>query len=168
MKKILKKVSKNLDNKNWNIYPDKGVATKGVSCLEFKVVRYYNSTDPEKTEEMWDYEDLKDMADHFHQAHLPLPMPLPQDTALMTRVHDAMFRSQILRLQGEEGDAEKAIEILETLEEKYDKPKHWTHEQTNRLSDAIEDLNDEMSSRDREKHSKDIYEVYRDILENLD
>jgi hypothetical protein len=36
--------------------------------------------------------DLKDMADHFHQAHLPLPMPLPQDTALMTRVHDAMFR----------------------------------------------------------------------------
>lgn len=78
------------------------------------------------------------------------------------------FRLKKLEKACEEGDAEKAIEILETLEEKYDKPKHWTHEQTNRLSDAIEDLDDEMSSRDREKHSKDIYEVYRDILENLD
>ena len=84
--------------------------------------------------------DLKDMADHFHQAHLPLPMPLPQDTALMTRVHDAMFRSQILRLQGEEGDAEKmsnkAFSLLrEALTERAETEK--CNPRMNTMSDQI-------------------------------
>ena len=65
---------KNYDSKNWLDYPSEGVFTEGVSCLEFKVVRYYNSTDPEKTEEMWDYEDVWVVADgkgtHYYHADL--------------------------------------------------------------------------------------------------
>ena len=61
---------KNLDNKNWNIYPDEGVETKGVSCLEFKVVRYHKT----ENEEIWDYEDVWVVADgksvHYYHADL--------------------------------------------------------------------------------------------------
>ena len=38
--------------------------------------------------------NLKDMADKFAGAGLPLPAPLPEDSPLMTRIHDAMFRSE--------------------------------------------------------------------------
>lgn len=41
--------------------------------------------------------NLKDMAQKFSHNHWPLPHALPQDTALMTRIHDAMFRSECLR-----------------------------------------------------------------------
>lgn len=41
--------------------------------------------------------NLKDMAAKFSEAQLPLPAPLPADAPLMTRIHDAMFRSEALR-----------------------------------------------------------------------
>ena len=65
---------KNINDNEWSIYPNDGVSTNEVSCLEFKVVRYYNSTDPEKPEEMWDYEDVWVVADgkgtHYYHADL--------------------------------------------------------------------------------------------------
>jgi len=72
--------------------------------------------------------DLKDMAEQFCDSHLPLPMPLSDDAALMTRIHDAMFRSQILRLKGEETDAirmsDKAFSLLRNaLTEKAEREK---------------------------------------------
>ena len=58
----------------WQSYPDEGVDTQSVTCLEFKVVRYYGSTDPEKPEEIWDYEDVWVVADgksvHYYHADL--------------------------------------------------------------------------------------------------
>lgn len=50
--------------------------------------------------------NLKDMAQKFAEEHLPLPQPLPADAPLMTRIHDAMFRSEKLR---NEANAESAL-----------------------------------------------------------
>ena len=65
---------KDYNNNKWETYPSEGVSTKGVSCLEFKVVRYLNSTDPLKPEEIWDYEDVWVVADgkstHYYHADL--------------------------------------------------------------------------------------------------
>lgn len=65
---------KDYNNNEWETYPSEGVSTKGVSCLEFKVVRYLNSTDPLKPEEIWDYEDVWVVADgkstHYYHADL--------------------------------------------------------------------------------------------------
>ena len=65
---------KDYNNNEWKTYPSEGVSTKGVSCLEFKVVRYLNSTDPLKPEEIWDYEDVWVVADgkstHYYHADL--------------------------------------------------------------------------------------------------
>lgn len=41
--------------------------------------------------------NLKDMAQKYSQNNWSLPPALPQDTALMTRIHDAMFRSECVR-----------------------------------------------------------------------
>ena len=41
--------------------------------------------------------DLKDMASKYACAGWPLPDPLPERAALMTRIHDAMFRCEVLR-----------------------------------------------------------------------
>lgn len=61
---------KDYDSNEWLLYPDDGVDTKDVSCLEFKVVRYYNS----ESEEVWDYEDVWVVADgksvHYYHADL--------------------------------------------------------------------------------------------------
>lgn len=61
---------KNYNSNTWIEYPTDGVDTEGVSCLEFKVVRYYNT--PE--EEIWDYEDVWVVADgkgtHYYHADL--------------------------------------------------------------------------------------------------
>ena len=38
--------------------------------------------------------DLADAASEFKKQHIPLPPPLPEDTPLMTRIHDAMFRGE--------------------------------------------------------------------------
>lgn len=46
--------------------------------------------------------DLDDAAREFEKHHIPMPEPLSDDTSLMTRIHDAMFR----------GDAEKAFGLL--------------------------------------------------------
>ena len=46
--------------------------------------------------------DLDDAAREFETHHIPMPEPLNDDTSLMTRIHDAMFR----------GDAEKAFGLL--------------------------------------------------------
>lgn len=43
--------------------------------------------------------NLKDMSRRFAEGALPMPEPLPSDAPLMTRIHDAMFRSELLRLQ---------------------------------------------------------------------
>lgn len=41
--------------------------------------------------------NLKDLAEKFAEGGFPLPAPLPEDAQLMTRIHDAMFRSEVLR-----------------------------------------------------------------------
>jgi len=45
--------------------------------------------------------DLDDAAKEFADENIPLPAPLPDDAPLLTRIHDAMFRSQTLRLKAE-------------------------------------------------------------------
>lgn len=45
--------------------------------------------------------NLADAAEEFHKGKLPMPESLPDDALLMTRIHDAMFRSQLQRLNGE-------------------------------------------------------------------
>ena len=46
--------------------------------------------------------DLADAVRQFQEENIPLPLPLPEDAPLMTRIHDAMFR----------GDSEKAFALL--------------------------------------------------------
>lgn len=48
--------------------------------------------------------NLKDLAHKYALLKAPLPEELPQDTSLMTRIHDAMFRSEVLK----DTDKEKA------------------------------------------------------------
>ena len=62
---------KNYNSNQWLIYSDNnGVDTKDVYCLEFKVVRYYET----ENEEIWDYEDVWVVADgksvHYYHADL--------------------------------------------------------------------------------------------------
>ena len=61
---------KNYNSDTWAPYPDGGVDTNGVSCLEFKVVRYYGTAD----EEIWDYENVWVVANgkniHYYHADL--------------------------------------------------------------------------------------------------
>lgn len=58
--------------------------------------------------------DLLDMARHYHEHELNMPEPLTENDALMKRISDQMFRSQLLRLRGEDGkaDEQKAFELL--------------------------------------------------------
>ena len=62
------------DTTGWKIYTNDGVSTNNVSCLEFKLVRYYNSVDTKFPEEIWDYEDVWVVADgkdtHYYHADL--------------------------------------------------------------------------------------------------
>lgn len=46
--------------------------------------------------------NLADAAEEFHEDGLDMPAELPADAPLMTRIHDAMFRSQLERLNGGE------------------------------------------------------------------
>lgn len=50
--------------------------------------------------------DLKHMAELYVKGNLTLPDPLPANTPLMTTLHDAMFRSEVLRDRGQDGSAE--------------------------------------------------------------
>ena len=69
---------KNYSSNTWNEYKDEnngnGVSTFGVSCLEFKLVKNYQSTDPNNPEEIWDYEDVWVVSDgksaHYYHADL--------------------------------------------------------------------------------------------------
>jgi len=49
--------------------------------------------------------DLDDAAHEFAANHIAEPTPLPADEPLLTRIHDAMFRSELQRLNGKEGRA---------------------------------------------------------------
>ena len=58
--------------------------------------------------------DLEDAAKEFVEFNVPAPAPIPNDEPLMTRIHDAMFRSEWARCQGADGkeDENKAFELL--------------------------------------------------------
>lgn len=60
--------------------------------------------------------DLEHAAKEFAEANLPLPHPIEEDNPLMTRIHDAMFRAELLQNKGktEEAEAysEKAFALL--------------------------------------------------------
>lgn len=58
--------------------------------------------------------DLADAAHAFAQQHIDPPADLPADTPLMTRIHDAMFRSELDRLCGRDGSTqeERAFSLL--------------------------------------------------------
>lgn len=45
--------------------------------------------------------DLKDAAKCFATRSLSLPHPLPANAPVMTRMHDAMFRAEVLRMKGD-------------------------------------------------------------------
>lgn len=47
--------------------------------------------------------DLDDAAHEFAANHIAEPTPLPADEPLLTRIHDAMFRSELQRLNGMDG-----------------------------------------------------------------
>lgn len=47
--------------------------------------------------------DLDDAAHEFAANHIAEPTPLPADEPLLTRIHDAMFRSELQRLNGKGG-----------------------------------------------------------------
>lgn len=47
--------------------------------------------------------DLDDAAHEFAANHIAEPTPLPASEPLLTRVHDAMFRSELQRLKGNDG-----------------------------------------------------------------
>lgn len=50
--------------------------------------------------------DLDDAAREFARCGMELPASLPVEAPLMTRIHDAMFRSEVLRLTGRDGSAD--------------------------------------------------------------
>ena len=58
--------------------------------------------------------DLEDAAHEFAQNHIAQPHPLPEKEPLMTRIHDAMFRSELLRQKGSDGthEEQKAFALL--------------------------------------------------------
>lgn len=45
--------------------------------------------------------DLEDAAQAFATHHLQEPLPIPENTPLFTRIHDSMFRSELVRLKGQ-------------------------------------------------------------------
>ena len=51
--------------------------------------------------------DLDDAAREYARGGISLPAPLPAQAPLMTRIHDAMFRSEVLRLTGRDGSEEE-------------------------------------------------------------
>ena len=61
--------------------------------------------------------NLGDMASRFVENALPLPAPLPAEAPLMTRIHDAMFRSEVLRPSDAEGSARFARQAFALLRE---------------------------------------------------
>lgn len=58
--------------------------------------------------------NLKDLASIYSEENIPLPEPLPSTAPQMQQIHDAMFRSQVERLNGESGEAngQRAFQLL--------------------------------------------------------
>ena len=61
--------------------------------------------------------NLADLAAKYHEEQLHLPPPLPTNAPLMTRIHDAMFRSETMRLQGSTEAAAYSKEAFTLLAE---------------------------------------------------
>lgn len=59
--------------------------------------------------------NLADMAEKYKRAELTLPAPLPKETDIITQMHDAMFRSEVLGADSDTGkaQAEKAFSLLQ-------------------------------------------------------
>ena len=59
--------------------------------------------------------DLDEAAHDFAGGHIAEPHPLPESEPLLTRIHDAMFRSELERLKGKPSNknAEKAFSLLQ-------------------------------------------------------
>ena len=59
--------------------------------------------------------DLDEAAHDFAEGHIAEPHPLPDSEPLLTRIHDAMFRSELERLEGKPSNknAEKAFSLLQ-------------------------------------------------------
>ena len=59
--------------------------------------------------------DLDEAAHGFAEGHIAEPHPLPESEPLLTRIHDAMFRSELERLKGKPSNknAEKAFSLLQ-------------------------------------------------------
>ncbi len=59
--------------------------------------------------------DLDEAAHDFAESHIAEPHPLPESEPLLTRIHDAMFRSELERLKGKPSNknAEKAFSLLQ-------------------------------------------------------
>lgn len=59
--------------------------------------------------------DLRDAAKQFHLYNLPLPQEIKPTAPLLTRIHDCMFRSEVLRLRGEDHKTyeQKAFSLLQ-------------------------------------------------------
>ncbi len=45
--------------------------------------------------------DLQDAANAYHRNNIPLPLPISGQAPVLTQIHDQMFRSEVLRLQGD-------------------------------------------------------------------
>ena len=58
--------------------------------------------------------DLEDAAREFAMNQLPVPAELPESEPLLTRIHDAMFRSELARIAGGDTNAgeQKAFSLL--------------------------------------------------------
>ncbi len=52
--------------------------------------------------------DLDDVAKGFAKYNLPTPEPIGEDCPLLKRIHDNMFRSEVMRLKGQGGEKEAA------------------------------------------------------------
>lgn len=51
--------------------------------------------------------NLADMATKFATENIPMPAPLPSEAPLLTRIHDAMFRAEVLKQTGRDGSQEE-------------------------------------------------------------
>ncbi len=58
--------------------------------------------------------DLEDAAKSFADNNLPTPSPISDDNSLLLRIHDNMFRSEVMRMKGEGGgkEAQEAFRLL--------------------------------------------------------
>ncbi len=61
--------------------------------------------------------DLKEAACEFASANIAQPDPLPDSEPVLTRMHDAMFRSELLRLKGRDGEQEASDRAFALLRE---------------------------------------------------